>query len=130
MKVDRVVGKLLHDKSSSQGAFWSRESVKALDFFARIRLRVGDTACRYLLTVPDDAITSCCGTETDRPHRCCHLENNFGSRHIFPILLNRPRHACPKNCPFPWGSGSPPNTRLLASTRVDIANMILMGLVV
>ena len=27
-------------------------------------------------------------TDSNRPHRCCHLANNFGSRRIFHILHN------------------------------------------
>jgi len=49
-------------------------------------------------------VTSCCGTDSERPHRCCSLPNNFGSRRIFPILLNAiGREMSPKNCLFPWG---------------------------
>ena len=28
-------------------------------------------------------VTSCCSSDSDRPHRCCHLVNDFGSRRIF-----------------------------------------------
>jgi len=30
-------------------------------------------------------ITSCCSTGSERPHRCCHLPNNVGSRRIYPV---------------------------------------------
>jgi len=33
-------------------------------------------------------VTICCGTDSERPHRCCNLPNKFGSRRIFPILLS------------------------------------------
>ena len=44
--------------------------------------------------------TSCCSIDSERPHRCCHLANNFGSRRIFPISLGR--DMCPKLL-LPWG---------------------------
>ena len=61
-------------------------------------------ACRRQIAIchSNDAITSCCSTDSDRSHRCCHLANNFGSHRIFPILYGGPRNAPPK-CPFPWG---------------------------
>jgi len=51
-----------------------------------------------------NSMTSCCSTESERPHRCCQLPNNFGLR---TILYNGLGDA-PKNCPFPWGSRTPP----------------------
>ena len=52
-------------------------------------------------------VTSCCGTDSERPHRCCNLPNKFGSRRIFPILLNAiGREMSPKIASFP---GAGPN---------------------
>jgi len=60
-------------------------------------------------------LTSWRSTESDRPHRCCHLANNFGSRLIFPTLLNGPGRAPPQKCPqFPRvDSDAPPNQKAL-----------------
>jgi len=45
------------------------------------------------------SITSCCSSDCERPHRCCHLPNNFVSHQTFPIL----RRDMPLNCPLLWG---------------------------
>jgi len=47
-------------------------------------------------------ITSGCSTDSDRPHRCCHLPNNFDSRPIFHVVHNGPGDA-PKIAPFTRG---------------------------
>ena len=47
-------------------------------------------------------ITSCCSNDSERPHRCCHVPNNFGSRRIFP-LLHDGAMGCPQINPFLWG---------------------------
>ena len=63
--------------------------------------------CYHLFPGDKDSrnnMTSCCSTESERPHRCCQLPNNFGLR---TILYNGLGDA-PKNCPFPWGSRTPP----------------------
>jgi len=52
------------------------------------------------LQIDVSIITSCCSTDNDRPHRCYHLANKYGSRRIFRILFNGPRHA-PKIAPPP-----------------------------
>jgi len=39
-------------------------------------------------------IISCCSTGSERPHRCCHLVNNFGSSQMFPIIHNGQRNDC------------------------------------
>ena len=41
----------------------------------------------------------CRSTDSERPHRCCHLPNNFGSRRILPIFYHVPID--PPNCPVP-----------------------------
>ena len=43
-------------------------------------------------------------TDSERPHHCWHLTNNFGSRWIFRVLYNGPGGA-PRNYPFPLGYG-------------------------
>ena len=54
--------------------------------------------------------TSTCSTDSNRPHRCCHLPNNFGSRQILlPFKIT----------PFTWGSGPPPNIRRIRQTRYN-----------
>jgi len=46
------------------------------------------------------SLASCCSTDSERPHRRCHLPNNFGSRRIFPTLHNGPEDALyPKIAP-------------------------------
>ena len=41
----------------------------------------------------------CCSTDSDRPHRCCHPANSFGSCRIFPILHNcQWARRCLPNC--------------------------------
>jgi len=48
-----------------------------------------------------NSTTSCCSTDSERPQRCCHLWNNFGSRRICLILHTSSQSAgrCPQNCP-------------------------------
>ena len=42
-------------------------------------------------------ITSCCSTDSERPHRCCQLTNNFGSRRmILPIYFIIGQGSAPK----------------------------------
>ena len=57
--------------------------------------------------------TSCCGTDSERPHSCRHLANNLCSRRMFPIYFTTSRCAgrvwATKNCPFSWGRGSEPH---------------------
>ena len=48
-------------------------------------------------------------TDSERPHCCCHLANNFGPRREFPILHTGPRNTS-QNCQFPRRvSKLPPN---------------------
>jgi len=51
-------------------------------------------------------LTSCCSSDGERPHRCCHIVNNFDSRRIFPMLYNGPEDVTPK-LPFPPGYPAP-----------------------
>jgi len=67
-------------------------------------------------------ITSCCSTGSERPHRCCHLANNGGSRRIFSILHDGPGPV-PQDWPFPW-AGLSPTTWFLGPTRVHTPNGI------
>ena len=55
--------------------------------------------------------TSCCSTDSERLHRCCHLANNFGSCRIFHIKVHTSLwpEKCPQNCAFSGGS-SPTQT--------------------
>ena len=50
---------------------------------------------------PSHVITSSCTTAGDRPHRCCHLANNIGSRRI---VTSQWTGTCPQIVPF-LGSG-------------------------
>jgi len=50
---------------------------------------------------PSHVITSSCTTAGDRPHRCCHLANNIGSRRI---VTSQWTGTCPQIAPF-LGSG-------------------------
>ena len=50
---------------------------------------------------PSHVITSSCTIAGDRPHRCCHLANNIGSRRI---VTSQWTGTCPQIAPF-LGSG-------------------------
>ena len=41
-----------------------------------------DCAVAIIVSTSDNSITCCCRTESERPHRGCHLSNNVGSRWI------------------------------------------------
>ena len=56
--------------------------------------------------------TSCCSTNSEKSHCCCHLPNNFSSRRIFPIFHNGPRDVSP-NCSFSRGSPDPDPTYMV-----------------
>ena len=57
----------------------------------------------------DDFSSSCCTTDDDRPHRCCRLANNFGSRWIFRMYTSQWAERCLQNCSLSLaGSGSYP----------------------
>jgi len=45
--------------------------------------------------------TTCWTTDSNKPHRHCHLANNFGLCQTFHIFHNGPGGA-PENCLFPW----------------------------
>jgi len=62
---------------------------------------------------PSCLTPNCCSTDSDRPHRCCHLPNNFDSQRILPILYNAPGDALPakKIAPSLGILGLQPNTR-------------------
>jgi len=49
--------------------------------------------------------TSCYSTGSKKPHRCCHLANNFGSRRIFSALQHGTGDAL-STLFVPLGSGS------------------------
>jgi len=53
--------------------------------------------------------TGCCSTDSERPHRCCHLPNNFGSLRIFLVLCNGSGDAH-QIAPFPVIFVPPPTT--------------------
>jgi len=55
--------------------------------------------------------TDCYSTESERPHHCCLLANNFGSCQVFLIPHNGPEDA-PK-LPFTVGGGSGPASWLV-----------------
>jgi len=38
------------------------------------------------IIIPTHLATSCCSTDSERPHRCRHLPNYFVSRRTFPVL--------------------------------------------
>ena len=69
------------------------------------------SACRSMSatrnTLNPEAQTSCCNTDSKRPHRCCHLPNNvenMNGRPDIPYALQW-RRKCPpprKNCPFSY----------------------------
>ena len=63
-------------------------------------------------------LTSCCSTDSERPHRCCHLPNSFGSCRIFPVLHNGREMPPRKIAPSP-GEIRAPNLKH-DSTRVHI----------
>jgi len=54
--------------------------------------------------------TSCCSTDSERSHRCCHLPNETGSCRIFPILHNEPGMPPPLNGLSPGRTGTQPHT--------------------
>ena len=60
--------------------------------------------CRDTDWIPTAITASRCSTDSKRPHRCCHLSNNFGSCWIFHILYHWWR---PQNCHFALGDPSP-----------------------
>jgi len=71
-------------------------------------------------------ILSCCSRDSERPHRCCLLANNFGSRRIFSILHSGPGDTPQKN-PFLGDSDPPPNTWFLGPTEVHSPNGTSIG---
>ena len=73
-------------------------------------------------------ITSCCSTYSERPRRCCHLPNDFGSRWISPILHNGQGDFPPQHYHFPWGSGPPPGVH--NSSAISIGSAVLAQLTV
>jgi len=52
-------------------------------------------------------MTSCCSTDSKKPHHCCHLTNNFDSCWMFLIQYSQWVERCPANCPFCWGGFGP-----------------------
>jgi len=68
--------------------------------------------------------TSCCSSDSERLHRCCHLANNFDPRQIFPILHNRLGDA-PK-LPF-FEDPSPPETWFFGPVESTSQNNISIG---
>jgi len=73
--------------------------------------------------------TSCCSTDSERPHRCCHLPNETGSCRIFPILHNEP--GMPPLMAFPLGKPGPDLIHMVPfATRIHTANGISIGSVV
>jgi len=69
--------------------------------------------------------TRFCSTDSERPHRCCHLPHNAHNidsiRPIFPIwylTMGQTEDAPPKkNCPFPWDPAPPNNGSLIHSNQ-------------
>ena len=59
-------------------------------------------------------LTSCCSTDSERPHHCCHLLNNFAPPHagysLYFIMS-------PQNCSFQWEIQTPHNTWFLVHTK-------------
>ena len=62
-----------------------------------------------------------CSTNSERPRRCCHLQNNFGSCQIFPILQNGSGDAT-KIAPSPGESG--PNTWFLGPRPQMVSRLV------
>jgi len=46
-------------------------------------------------------------TASGRPHRCCHLTNNFDSRRTFPVHVLQLGREMPPIAPFPVGDPDP-----------------------
>jgi len=71
-----------------------------------------------------DCLTSCCSTDSERPHRFCHLPNNFGS----PRQFHNRTGNIPPNCLFPLGDPVPAYNMVLwahpsISTGVDVSRI-------
>ena len=71
--------------------------------------------------------SSCCRTNSKKPHRCCYLSNKVEistARRIFlSVYFTMGQEMSPPNCPFPWGYlGHPRKTRFGVLTRVHIPN--------
>lgn len=78
-------------------------------------------SCGSAFQQPDNALSShesqasCCSTDNNRPHCCCHLSFNFGSCWIlFPILHNGLADDPPKSL-FYWRIRAPPSTQFLGT---------------
>jgi len=63
-------------------------------------------------------LTGCCSTDSERPHRCCHLPNkveNIDRKPDIPYTIQCSRSSPPpkkKNCPFRWKGSGPSNNTL------------------
>jgi len=64
--------------------------------------------CRKIMAKPlvITIIRSCCNTDSEQLHHCCHLTNNFGLCRTFPVVLNEPGHVPPKLPVLLGGGGS------------------------
>jgi len=61
--------------------------------------------------------TSCCSTDSERPHHCCRLPNNCDSRRIFPIFHNRPVLSDAVG----WATGRAPACKKLSGGGAGVA---------
>ena len=98
------------------------------------QLGLGGTAVK-LSAVKDSRLqsltsTSCCNTDSKRPHRCCHLwsQTNFGSFQIFHPYTLQWAARCPQHRLFPWGDpGQHPTHGSSCPPEPTIPNGITTG---
>ena len=69
--------------------------------------------------------TSCCSTDSERTHRCCHLLNKVENIDRMPDIFYAFQCAqrCPKIAPSPYGKPGPHLTWFIGPIRVHSPNV-------